>query len=192
MKALLLALLFGLCFSQWASGQSIFYMQYRFKGIEDTTLYHVFLVHNDDGTGFYRVRFYDDETKDDMVVELDMKEMYFVSKGVTDSTKLYFKGSNPRVIYGDKTYKYYPERFWFKLDPNTDTFEPWAVTSPDEEKTVTGRFTEKPVLLESADLTPDFIAEFFNEKDQFYQTMVVGTPRHLSKPKPTKLHLVIV
>ena len=78
-----------------------------------------------------------------MVVELDMEEKYLTDKnGYTDTTKLYFKGSNPRIIQGDKDYKYYPERFWFKQDRNTGLFEPWAVTSPDEQGTANAKFTE--------------------------------------------------
>lgn len=191
--------LIGLCIicifaTEAAQSQSLFYMAYRFTDLADTAEYNVFLVREEDGTGFYRVRFTDAETHEDMVVELDMEEKYFTEKnGYTDTTKLYFKGSNPRIIQGDKDYKYYPERFWFKQDRNTGLFEPWAVTSPDEQGTANAKFTEPPVLLEQQDLTEDLVGAFFFEDDAFYKNLFTVKPRSLT-PQQRKdvLHLVIV
>ncbi len=169
-------------------------MAYRFTDLADTAEYHVFLVREDDGTGFYRVRFTEPDTHEDMVVELEMEEKYFTDKnGYTDTTKLYFKGSNPHIIQGDKTYKYYPERFWFLQDRNTGLFEPWAVTSPDESGTANASFTEKPLLLEQEDLTEDFVGAFFFEDDAFYKNLFTIKPRSLTaQQRKDVLHLVIV
>jgi hypothetical protein len=79
---LFLILIVALCISISSKSQSLYYMQYRLTSIADTTLYHVFLVRYEDGTGFYRVTFYDDVTHDNMVVDLDIEEMYFKEKMV--------------------------------------------------------------------------------------------------------------
>ncbi|MEJ7611871.1 MAG: caspase family protein [Ferruginibacter sp.] len=193
-KKTLLLFAFAFCISTAAQSQSVFYMNYRFTSIEDTTLYHVFLVRHEDGKGFYRVRFFDPESKDDIVVEMDMEERYFKDKnGNTDTTKLYLKGSNPVIVYGDKNYKHYPERFWFKLDKRSDLFEPWAVTSPDESGTAQGKFVDPPELLDPSELTEDLVALFFLEEDEFYQNLFKVKARGLSpQEKQAKLHLIIV
>lgn len=171
-KKVFLQFCFSLLLCGSVKSQSVYYMNYRFTNIQDTTLYHVFLVRYDDGTGFYRVRFWDDKSKDDAVFELDMEEQYFKEKnGTIDYTKLYFKGSNPLLVYGDKTIKYYPERFWFKQDQRTGIYEPWAVTSPDEGGVAQGKFIDPPELVDQQDLTKDFVGLFFTEDDPFYQNL---------------------
>lgn len=167
-----LPLLILLLIGSAAKSQSVFYMNYRFTSIQDTTLYHIFLVRYDDGTGFYRVRFYDDVSKTDMLVDLDMEEKYFIEKdGSINYSKLYFKGSNPQIMAGDKTYKYYPEIFWFMLDKRSGVYEPWAVTSPDEKGVAQGMFVDPPELIDQKDLTKDFVSIFFFEDEGFYQNL---------------------
>ncbi|RYY49761.1 MAG: hypothetical protein EOO06_06100 [Chitinophagaceae bacterium] len=195
MKSILLMFFFGLVAGRTElNAQSIFSIQYRFTNIQDTTLYNVFLVRNDDGTGFYRVRFFDPETNDYMVVQLDMEETVYRDKnGNYDETKIFFKGSNPWVLYGDTTYHYYPERFWFRLDAKTGWYEPWAVTSPDEKGTAQGKFVGRPELLEQEDLTEDYVSQFFLEEEEFYQNLFKVKPRSLTAAeKQTRLHLILV
>jgi len=173
--------------------QSVYYFKYHYTNIEDTTTYHAFLVSFDDGTGFYRVRYYDEESKQDAIVEMDMKEEVAVINGVEDVTKIYFKGFNPEIITGDKSIKYYPERFWFQLDAGTGLYEPWAVTSPDEGGVAQGVFLEKPDLIEPKDLTKEFVSYFFLETDDFYENSFTATTRSLTpEEKKTQLHLIIV
>ncbi len=189
-----LSLMLALCISVSVKCQSLYYMQYRFTTIDDTTLYHVFLVRYDDGKGFYRVNFYDDVTKANIVVDLDMEEMYFKDKnGYVDKTKIYFKGSKPQIVSGDKDYHYYPELFWFKVDAQTGLYEPWAVTSPDEKGTAEGAFTEPPILLEQIDLTEDFVSSFFSKDEEFYKNLFTTTQRSLTpQEKNAKMHLIVV
>ena len=174
--------------------QSIFFIQYHFTSIADTSLYSVFLVRNEDGTGFYRVRFTDHDTHEDMLVDLDMKEMYFKDKnGQVDENKIYFKGFNPQVLVGNANYKYYPEMFWFYKDKNTGLYEPWAVTSPDEHGVAQGKFVDRPELVEQADLTEDFVGSFFLEDEEFYQSLFKTVQRSLTPTqKKDVLHLVLV
>ncbi|MEP6713090.1 MAG: caspase family protein [Ferruginibacter sp.] len=176
------------------SAQSVFHLKYRFTNIDDTTTYNAFLVRFDDGTGFYRVRFFDDETRQEMIVELPMEEHYFVEKdGYVDSAKLYFKGHDPKIIAGDKTLQYFPERFWFKENPQTGIYEPWAVTSPDDQKFVAqGKFLEAD-LLDLHDLTKELVLQYFTEEDGFYDNLFETTTRGLtSTEKATKIYLVAV
>ncbi|RYY66226.1 MAG: hypothetical protein EOO13_16070, partial [Chitinophagaceae bacterium] len=195
MKTKLLILLSGLVLLSFAAeAQSIFSIKYRFTNIQDTALYNVFLVRNDDGTGFYRVRFFDAETNDYMIVQLDMEETVFKDKdGNYDETKIYFKGSEPWIVYGDTNYHYYPERFWFRLDANSGWYEPWAVTSPDEKGTAHGSFVGKPELIEQEDLTEAYVGQFFLEEEEFYKSLFKVKQRSLTaEQKQARLHLILV
>jgi len=191
---ILFTMIVAICFCTFVQSQSLFSIKYQFTTIEDKTLYNVFLVREEDGSGFYRVSFYDAESKGNMIIELDMEEMVYIDKeGVEDPSKIYFKGSNPQIIAGDKNYHYYPERFWFRLDKNTNFFEPWAVTSPDEGGTAQGKFVEKPELLNEDDLTENYIAQFFLKEEEIYQSLFATTQRSLTpEQKRTTLHLIIV
>lgn len=192
---ILIFFIFTFCICNSANAQSVFFMQYRYTNIADTTLYNVFLVRMEDGSGFYRVKFYDPESESDILVELMMEEKFFKDKnGFTDTTKIYFKGSDPHIVFGDKDYKYYPERFWFKMDLNTGLYEPWAVTSPDEKGIAAqGKFVAPPELLEDEDLTEEFVSEFFLKDEELYQSLFATTQRSLTpSQKQARLHLVIV
>ena len=174
--------------------QSVFHLKYRFTNIDDTVTHNAFLVRFDDGTGFYRVRVFDEVSRQDIIVEMEMEEHYAVEKdGYVDSTKLYFKGSNPKIIVGDKSIQYLPERFWFKLNPETGIYEPWGVTSPEENFVAQGKFLEDPDLIEIKDLTKEFVSQFFTQEDGFYDNLFETTTRGLtSTEKATKLYLVAV
>ncbi|MDB5201295.1 MAG: caspase family protein [Ferruginibacter sp.] len=189
-----LSFLFLFFFSKAVHAQSIYSFEYRFTNIEDTSLYHVFLVREEDGTGFYRVRFFDPETRKDMLIDMDMEQHYYTDKeGRTDETKIYFKGSNPEILIGDKDYVYYPERFWFRLDTRTGLYEPWAVTSPDEQGLAQGKFIHAPELLDQQDLTERYVGQFFLKDEEFYQSLFATTQRSLTPAqKQARLHLVIV
>ena len=194
MKIKSFMLLGCIIFSISAQSQSLYSIKYQFTTIDDNTNYSVFLVREDDGSGFYRVSFNDPETKSKMIVELDMQETVSKDKdGYEDPSKIFFKGSNPRIIVGDKNYHYYPERFWFKLDKTTNFFEPWGVTSPDESGTVHGKFIGKPELLDEEDLTEIFVSQFFLHDEEIYQALFATTQRSLTpEQKQTTMHLIIV
>lgn len=190
----LLIFILVFCMLNSAKSQSLYYMQYRFTTIADTTLYHVFLVSYEDGTGFYRVTFYDEITHGNIIVDMDMDEHYFTDQnGYIDKSKFYFKGSKPQIVTGDKDYHYYPELFWFKVDDRTGLYEPWAVTSPDEKGTAQGVFVEPPMLLQQQDLTEDFVSYFFSKDEEFYKNLFTVTARSLTvEQKKAQLHLVVV
>ena len=194
MKVKIFIIIAGICFSTAGHAQSLYSIKYQYTTIDDNTIYNVFLVREEDGSGFYRVSFYDPETKSKIIVELDMQEQLFKDKdGNEDSTKIFFKGSNPRIIAGDKNYHYYPERFWFKLDEVTSFYEPWGVTSPDEAGTAQGKFVGTPELLDQEDLTETYISQFFLKDEEIYQALFATKERSLTpEQKRTTLHLIIV
>ncbi len=187
-------LVLAICIGVSVKAQSLYFIKYQFTTIEDTTTYFVFLVRQEDGTGFYRVRFYDPESRLQTCIDLDMKEEFAKDpNGNEDQTKLYFKGYNPKVIFGDPNYHYYPERFWFRLDSRTGLYEPWGVTSPDEGGTAQGKFITPPQLLQERDLTERFVGSYFKKDEEIYQALFATTQRGLTfEQRQAQLHLIVV
>lgn len=194
----ILPFIIGLIFSVSVKSQSVYYMSYSFNNVDDTTLYHAFLVRYGDGTGFYRVRFFDDSLRSDVVVEIDMEEHYYVEKdGTVNYNKLYFEGLNPRVVYGYKLLQYDPDHFWFMKNNASGLYEPWAVTSPegDNGKVAQGNFQDPPELIDQKDLTKEFVSIFFLENEDFYKNLFdVAQTRNLTTTQKagTKIYLIAV
>lgn len=194
MKSNILLLVVSFCIFATAKSQSIYSIKYHNNDITDTTLYNVFLVRDDDGSGFYRVSFNEPEKQIRMIVELEMQEMVFKDKnGVIDETKIYYKGSNPKIIEGDEEYHYQAEKFWFQLDNSTNFYEPWGITWPEESGTGRGHFVGKPELLNKDDLTKEYISQFFLQEEEIYQSLFATTQRDLTpEQKHTTMHLIVV
>jgi hypothetical protein len=192
----LLGFLLCLATSFTASAQSVYEIKYRFYNAGDTNTHDAFLVRYDDGTGFYRVRVYDDESKDYIVADLDMEEHYAVENGVTNYSKLYFKGKNAQIIKGDKTYDYAPEYFWFYKNKSTGLFEPWGVTSPDDDGkfVAQGKFLQAPNLIQQDELTQVFVEKYFNTDEDFYKALFndQATRDLTPKEKATKMYIIAV
>jgi Caspase domain len=193
---LFLFLLLGTAYSLTA--QSIYHFQYHFANDNDSdsTIYDAFLVRYEDGTGLIRVRYFNDETRQSILVDMDMQEGYQVDpSGRVDSSQLYFEGIDPVIIEGDTSLPYDPDIFWFRLDNNTGYFEPWGIVSPDEKGTPHyGEFITSRLLGEK-DLTKDFVGIFFSDGEEFFQNTAeeeTATVRALpAEDKKTKLFLVI-
>lgn len=175
--------------------QSIYYFKYHFPQAGDAAIYQAFLVRYEDGTGFIRVSYTDPDNNQPVLVDMEMEEGYETSKkGKVDSSKLYFEGYDPVIIHGDTTAGYNSDIFWFRLNKQNGYFEPWDIESPDDStgEVDTGEYLESR-LLDEKDLTRDFIAQFFDEKDNIFDNFVdTATTRQLTTTdKNTKLFLII-
>lgn len=191
----LLAVLLTLFFGINSRAQSIYYFKYHYPQAGDTVTYQAFMVRYDDGTGFIRVHYIDDSTNQEELVEMLMQEGYDVNKkGKVDSTKLYFQGYDPIFLRGNAELGYNPDIFWFQYDNSTDYYNPWAIVSPDS---ATGRVDQGEYLdvklLNQEDLTPDFVNQFFDKEEGFFQNVTeVATGRGLTnEEKKTKMYLLI-
>jgi hypothetical protein len=191
-----IVLCFLCCGFFFASAQSVYELKYKFYNDKDTNTHSAFVVRYDDGTGFYRVRVYDDESKAYIVAEMEMNEGYAMENGAYDYSKLYFKGSSPHIIMGDKTYDYAPELFWFLKNPSTNLFEPLGVTSPDDDGkfTAKGNFVQAPNLIELPELTEELVAQYFNKEEEFYQNLFgpQATRGLTPEEQVMKMHIIAI
>ncbi|MEO6254964.1 MAG: caspase family protein [Ferruginibacter sp.] len=184
-------LLLSICGSLRAQTMYEFNYYFDFDGIREE--YKALMYTNGDGTGFMRVKYFNNQLKTWFLIDMDMKESYGRDKNKNiDYNKIVFEGIDPYVIIGDTNLVYAPDLFWFKVDPQTGYMDPWAVVSVEDGKKYEGVYT-KAELIEMEDLTKDFVLQFFPKDDPFYKSLfepVIRTGGSFSQP--AKLHLVTV
>lgn len=179
--------------------QSLFEFDYHFDIDNKRENYNAFMLRNDDGTGFMRVRFREDDTQPWILVQMEIQEHYMGDEDLqdatnTDSTILIFEGFNPEVVSGPAGMAYDPDIFIFRYSQETDTYEPVSVISEDEEgKEYEGTINEVRLLNEN-DLTKEFVLTYFTEADNIYENLfeeaqVRNVP---SQMQATQLFLIIV
>ncbi|MBL7745304.1 MAG: caspase family protein [Chitinophagaceae bacterium] len=187
-------------FSSFSFSQpSVYEFDYYFDVDSVREHYNAFLVRNDDGTGFIRVRYIDGETGKPVIVHMQMQEHYLGDEDENDSRKtdssiLVFEGIDPKVITGGPGIQYDPDLFWFEWNKQTGYYEPWAVISEgaDPKDDVEGVIADMR-LLNQEDLTKERVLEYFTEKDEFYVNLFETTVRALTpEQKKSRLHLLIV
>ena len=190
-KTFLSFVLIFYCFS--AFSQSLYEIEYYFVTDNVKESYAAFLERNDDGTGIIRVKYYDDVSKQNILVSQRMVEDYDVKdNGTIDSNILIFSGMDPKVLIGNKQEEYSPDYFWFEKNKVSGYYEPWAVMSSDGDKHIEGVVTSMK-LLEMVDLTKDFVSQYFTEQDEFYQNLFNTVVRTIPpQQKNTKLFLLLV
>jgi hypothetical protein len=173
--------------------QTLYNLKYTFDGDSGKEYYNAFMVRYDNGTGFIRVSFTDNDEK--YLVDMDMEESYEVNEktGATDSNTLYFEGTNPVVISGDTSEGYDPDIYVFEKNKTTGYYEPDEVISvTDDESETTGKFTEVN-LIDKEKLTEDFVLQFFSKDEDFYKDLFEAKTRNLTSDEKTiTLHLLVV
>ncbi len=174
--------------------QTLYNLKYSFSENGEPEQYNAFMVRYDDGTGFIRVNF-SDENGVPYLIDMDMEEGYDldeISKEV-DSSMLYFTGISPEEITGKTEMEYEPDIFVFKLDESGEFYDPFEVWSVGEDENITvGKFSSVE-LIEDDDLTEDFVLQFFTKDDEFYKALFETSVRQLtSDQKKATLNLVIV
>jgi len=184
--------LFVLC-SSFSYSQTIFEFDYYFDVDKVRERYYAFMVRNDDGTGFMRVRYQESPKDPWILVDMDIVEHYYGDDPndniKTDSTIIVISGGNPHVIIGSDTTQYDPDDLYFQYNPQTDDYEPLAVVSDGHEGVITAmRF------LNEEDLTKERMSRYFTEKDDvFVNLFEEATVRNLTpQEKTTQLFLIIV
>lgn len=192
MKLKILLLLFVIFCGFHSYSQTLYEITYHFQlknGIEN---YKALLLRNEDGTGTIRLEYYDLVTKDRNLVEMNIVESYGVNEDESeDTTTLIYVGLDQKLILGKVIYK--PDHFVFKLNLQTNYYEPDFVLSINDNGTEDIGVLEDAVLLQQEDLTKERILQYFTESDEVYQRLFVNTTRGLSpEEQKTNLFLVVV
>ncbi len=189
-----LAFVVSITINTSVNAQSIFHLKYQFNKNAKAIIRQAFLVRFNNGTGFYRVSFYDAVVKRNIITELQTEEHFELNRdGTPNTNKLYLKGSNPKIIEGTTTGLYASEVFSFQKNPLTGIYEPSGVSITDITGEVQGAFLENPKLVAEEELTIDFVSVFFKETDQFYKNTFNEQPDSRgNETKATKLYLIAV
>lgn len=171
--------------------QTLYEIHYHFQLKEGREDYRALVLRNPDGTGIIRTEYYDLKTKTRNLVEMTMEEHYGEDdNGKEDTTLLIFVGLDQQQIIGDVLYK--PDNFVFQLSQE-GYYEPAFVLSINDDDTEDVGELDNVRLLNQADLTEEFVLQYYTADDTFYKNLFEAEVRSLStQEKATRLHLVVV
>ena len=177
--------------------QSLYEMDFHFAVDKNSPKeeYKAFFLLNGDGTGEMRVAYEGETPQDRIVLECEIKQGFAKDKNNNiDYNKMYYTGKDIFVVIGDTSVGDFPPiSFWFKLNKETDIYEPWAVMTKDEEgKTLQGVIDDIR-LLEEGDLTKQFVLRYFTKEDEIYKNLFETNIRTLTTAqKSSRMFLLTV
>ncbi len=177
--------------------QSLYEMDFHFKVDKDspTDEYKAFFLLNGDGTGLMRVAAEGDTPQDRLVLECEITQGFARDKNdKIDYNKMYYTGKDIAVVIGDTSGGEFPPiSFWFKINQQTNEYEPWAVMTKDGEgKTLQGVISDIR-LLEDKDLTQTLVLRYFTKEDEIYKNLFDTHIRTLTtEQKSSRMFLLTV
>ncbi len=173
--------------------QTIYQLQYQLNPAENIKTRALFVL-NDPGRGFVRIKFLSPADSSEVIVEMKTEEQFVTSNnGETDTTQLFYKSSNAKLIKGNYKRAFIPVDFWFKMNAQTKELEPVFAKSTDNNgKEIYANFLTA-TLIKTEELSKELVAEYFNESEPFYVNLFKTTTRGLTAlEKKTKIYLLIV
>jgi len=194
MKSKIIVFLIILSCSTGLSAQSFYH--FSFKGVlpKDTTTYQSFFVKFKDGTGFMRIAYTAPDTKEQMVMELKMKEQYVLdAQGMAINKFLYYKPTGIEVKKGKSRIKFQPVLFWYKINTEDLSLEPWAVSGEKAKMLPLENNLLESGLLKSAELNEDFVQTYFSRNEDFFKALFDTRTKSISpSERNVTLHLICV
>lgn len=147
-----------------------------------------FFVMYDNGSGFVRINGVDGSRS-----EIQLMEDYATdANGNTDTSMLVYQGISGLNL-NDST----PAgllSYWFRLDPATSMYRPFAVTTPTQSGTPATSNIQSDSLLNASLLTPVFLKKYFSVKEDFYLSRFGPRSRGglTIEEQKTKFFLIVV
>ena len=191
----ILFFLFAFATSLVANSQSVYQFRYKFSIDKDTSTYRSVFVRQYDGSGIFRVRYTDPASRKDMLLEMDVQELPFTDvKGNIDSSRLLYRITKQRTIWGSGKLKYDSLALIFSYNADSDYYEPSAIrTSQNFNMSLQDTFLLAK-LMDKKELTRKFIAGYFTEDESYFKDLAYegGSKGLPAAEKNIKLHLVIV
>ena len=200
-----LSLILSLFLVSTARSQTVYYFQYKFPMLKDSTVYEAFFVRYSDGFGFMRVRF-DEPVSGNLILaemQLFQSEIQLEAGGkdstkiLVDTTKLRFDTTgNIKFYFGSNKTRLSVPGFLFSLNMTTNLFEPAEITVKDSHGIV-----QKATILNSQVFTADnlnneVVLHFFTAEEDFSKNMNEPGSRGLTNLSPEQknmtMHLLIV
>ncbi len=206
MKArLILSLILSIFIAAAARSQSVYYFQYKFPTLGDTTVYNAFFVRYSDGFGFMRVRFDEPGTSKTIVAEMDLWQSEFqldaggkdLTKILVDTTKIRFDTSGKiRPIVGSSKAQFPVPRFLFNLNKSSKLFEPGTITAKDTRGIDQAALILASETYTAETLDKDLVSNFFTPEEDFLANLTEPGSRGITNLSPVekkiKMHLLIV
>ena len=196
MRAMIIStflLLFTLSFI--GHSQDIYRLKYNSPDAKDSTAYDAFFSLSANGSGLVRIMPVNNKN---FTVEMEIEESYAQDKdGMPDLNYVVYEGMNARVVMGDRSIRFSPVKFWFKINPE-NYFDPWAVTISTENSVPTKRNLLSVEFIKSQDLgkSKALISSFFKDTSAYYKNLFGPKSRGgmltPDEKRSTHLYLVVV
>jgi len=171
--------------------QTLYEFNYHYGDTAAADKYKALVLRNPDGTGIMRIVFSDDDENMN-IVEVAIEESYADNDdGSVDSNTLVLVGLNVVPVVGDTT-GFTADHFGFTRN-NEGVFEPSEVFTFTIENKVLEGFFDNVRLINEADLTEEFVLQFFTKDEEFYKSLFETQTRNLdANEKKTRLFLLLV
>lgn len=193
---LIIVLLFLLLFNS-ANTQSLYYFQYNFHSLDDTTTYNVFLIRYYNGTGTARIKYKSPATPQDVIIETVAEEQTAIdASGSENYNTVILKLQQPTFITGDSTINYKPPVFIFNLNQNSGYFDPVGVCASVTKPVMDEHSTFTAELLNQHSLKKEFILQYFKKDEALYKDLFASSSRGDFNLAPAerniKMYLLVV
>ena len=177
--------------------QSYYEMSFHFgSAANQEEEFKAFYLLNGDGTGLMRISKQKSSPQDREIVECNLTQGFAKDKNRnTDYSKMYYTGVKYKVIEGEKTLAdgLPPISFWFKMNVQTNEYDPWAVMTKNEEGKNEAGVISGIRLLGEKDMTRELVLKYFTKNDELYKNLFQTNTRVLTNDlKASRLFLLTV
>lgn len=192
----LVMLLCLICYSSILDAQSFYEFQYTtFQGDKPIPC-KAFLVKNEDGSGFVRIKYKALDDGQEVLLQMSLVDEYQLNTDGTIDTNVVFVKTIQAESMSDK-FEPNPELpvYGFIYNPESGEYEPRLHMNVWQTgvRVTNGRANFTATSLELKDLNRKFLNNYFNEHDDFVINVLQPVTRSVSAAERNiKLHLIIV
>jgi hypothetical protein len=206
MKQIIISLIIFLWSTSFLGAQTICEFEYEFPGnIRFPEKYRAFFIRNENGEGFFRIKFTGRQDNQERIFQLGFTEYFGDLSAVTgqpvDSSKLLIGTDNPVLIKGP-AYSFYQDYFLLEQLGNDTVYTLLAVArmvnKDGKEEAVMGTITDKRLLNEK-DLDRELLLQYFTGSDEIFknlfeqEALVMETRNQVVSSSPDiKMNLIFV
>ncbi|HNF72042.1 MAG TPA: hypothetical protein PLP34_06500, partial [Chitinophagaceae bacterium] len=183
----------------WCSvlkAQSFYELQYHMPWQKETIPCKAFLVRNEDGSGFVRVKYKKPGIPQEILLQMSIEdELHMNPDGSVDTTNLFVKTREPESISDQFEEQPFLPVYGFIFEEESQTWEPRLLLShnPDGSLVVEGQAQLKAENMSFKQLTRSYLSNYFSPDDEFVKNLLEPNTRSISATeRGIQLHLLIV
>ena len=188
-------IIINMVFFHFIKAQTVYEFNYN-QQLNNTVIpTRTLFFQHEDGSGFMRIR-YSDNMNTEYLIEADlMEENVMTKEGGIDSTKMYVRAIQPRILLGKTGAKIDTPLLLFSLNKNNGFLEPEALMNNNSigELQINKEVNFKARQLTASELSKEFFANYFQEGEEFLEAFFKNTSKDITPAeKDIQMHLILV